>query len=184
MIYYGFHYSWVWGENLVKYIGLDPKNEIYATAGCLTVLRLYWTVVCDLPFDIYNTFVLEQKHNFNNETPLFFIKDRILKFFVAQVSKVIQQRYPETLVKFILYKYFYWLGVTSASDMRDDLDNKKRRWLLLHVPLGLHSGNQLIADDHLSRVHSPVVRQVHAATRRRVEKANRGIGFERWIPSL
>ncbi|XP_058797827.1 CAAX prenyl protease 1 homolog [Phymastichus coffea] len=117
MIYYGFYYSWTWGEDLVRWIGLNPKNEIYTTAGCLTVLRIYWLIICDLPFDIYSTFVLEQKHKFNNETPLFFIKDRILKFFVAQVLLV-----PLTCMTIWIIKnggdYFYlylWIFTVVIS---------------------------------------------------------------------
>lgn len=85
MTCWGFYFVWIWGKYLVEYVGLDPKNEIYVTAGCITVMRIYSTILCDLPFTVYDTFVLEQKHNFNNQTPLFFVKDQITKFLVSQV---------------------------------------------------------------------------------------------------
>ncbi|XP_031788167.1 CAAX prenyl protease 1 homolog [Nasonia vitripennis] len=88
MTCWGFYFVWIWGKYLVEYVGLDPKNEIYVTAGCITVMRIYSTILCDLPFTVYDTFVLEQKHNFNNQTPLFFIKDQIIKFLVSQILMV------------------------------------------------------------------------------------------------
>lgn len=85
MVYWGFYLSWEWGKHLVEFIGLNPNNEIYATAGCIIVMMVCSTIFCDLPFTIYDTFVLEQKHNFNKQTPLFFIKDQITKFLVSLV---------------------------------------------------------------------------------------------------
>ena len=86
MIYYGLYYMWNWGEDLVEFFGLDKTNEIYVSAGFITVTRVLTMFFIDLPFTVYSTFVLEQKHNFNNQTPIFFIKDQILKFLVSQVS--------------------------------------------------------------------------------------------------
>ncbi|KAJ8681776.1 hypothetical protein QAD02_017568 [Eretmocerus hayati] len=84
MVYWGYYFSWKWGKDLVEFVALDPENELYVTAGCVTVLRIYSLVLIDLPSSIYSTFVLEQKHNFNNQTPMFFIKDQITKFLVSQ----------------------------------------------------------------------------------------------------
>ncbi|XP_011497778.1 PREDICTED: CAAX prenyl protease 1 homolog [Ceratosolen solmsi marchali] len=84
MTCWGFYYSWEWGRNFVEFCGLDPNNEIYVSIGCITVTRTYSMILCDLPFTIYYTFVLEQKHNFNNQTVLFFVKDQIIKFIVSQ----------------------------------------------------------------------------------------------------
>lgn len=88
MIGWGYRYCWIWGEELLVSCGLDPKNEFYATAGCLVVMTIISTFLRDLPFKIYNTFVLEQKYDFNKETPLFFIKDQILKFFISMVKNL------------------------------------------------------------------------------------------------
>ena len=38
-----------------------------------------------LPWSIYSTFVLEARHNFNKQTPGFFVKDTIKKFIVMQL---------------------------------------------------------------------------------------------------
>lgn len=87
MICWGYRHCWTWGEQLLVSCGLDPNNEFYASAACLLVMTFISTIIRDLPFKIYNTFFLEQKYEFNKETPLFFIKDQILKFFISQVMK-------------------------------------------------------------------------------------------------
>ena len=47
------------------------------------VFNIFNTVV-GLPFSIYHTFVLEAKHGFNKQTPVFYVKDQIKKFLVGQ----------------------------------------------------------------------------------------------------
>ena len=37
-----------------------------------------------LPFTLYSTFVIEEKHGFNKQTLPFFLKDQIKKFVVGQ----------------------------------------------------------------------------------------------------
>ena len=41
--------------------------------------------ILDLPFTIYNTFVLEERHGFNKQTATFFVKDQLKKFVVSQL---------------------------------------------------------------------------------------------------
>lgn len=41
-----------------------------------------------MPFKIYGTFVLEEKHGFNKQTPMFFIKDQIKGFVVGQLISI------------------------------------------------------------------------------------------------
>lgn len=57
------------------------------SAACIFVMVSLSTVV-DLPFAIYGTFVLEERHGFNNQTAWFFVKDRILKFIVSQILAI------------------------------------------------------------------------------------------------
>ena len=55
-----------------------------------------------LPFSIYSTFVLEEKHGFNQQTPLFYTKDQIKKFFISQIITL-------PLVAAVI-KIVYWGG--------------------------------------------------------------------------
>lgn len=41
-----------------------------------------------MPFKIYSVFVLEAKHGFNKQTPLFFIKDQIKAFIVSNLISI------------------------------------------------------------------------------------------------
>ena len=42
----------------------------------------------ELPFSIYNTFVLEEKHGFNQQTLGFFVKDKLKKLIVTEIVLV------------------------------------------------------------------------------------------------
>lgn len=42
----------------------------------------------DLPFSIYSTFVLEERHGFNKQTAAFYIKDQIKAFAVGQAISI------------------------------------------------------------------------------------------------
>jgi STE24 endopeptidase len=46
-------------------------------------MNIFNTVI-GLPFSIYGTFVLEERHGFNQQTGRFYIVDQIKKFFIAQ----------------------------------------------------------------------------------------------------
>ena len=89
LAYWGMYFCWEWGRDLVNYFGLDTENELYVTAGCITVMRIYSTILCEMPFTIYGTFVLEEKHKFNKQTARFFIKDQIIKFIVSHVTIIL-----------------------------------------------------------------------------------------------
>ena len=76
VLYFG---PWIWdltGKILSNY-GFDPNNE-YTRAILLIALEMAIDKVIDLPFDIYYTFVLEEKFGFNKNTPFQFIKDELI----------------------------------------------------------------------------------------------------------
>lgn len=52
------------------------------------IILNFINVFKDLPFKIYGTFVLEEKHGFNKQTPMFFIKDQIKGFVVGQAISI------------------------------------------------------------------------------------------------
>ncbi len=49
-------------------------------------MNVFNTIV-GLPFSIYSTFVLEERHGFNQQTARFYVLDQIKKFLVAQVGQ-------------------------------------------------------------------------------------------------
>lgn len=76
-LYFGvLAFFWRQAENIVDYVGLDRSNEILVTCAFLAIL-IAEGFVKDMPFKIYSTFVLEERHGFNKQTVGFFIKDNI-----------------------------------------------------------------------------------------------------------
>jgi len=60
-----------------------PDHEILQSILFTLYLSVFSTIT-GLPFTIYSTFVIEQKHGFNKQTFGFFFKDQIKKFIVGQ----------------------------------------------------------------------------------------------------
>ncbi|XP_034233532.1 CAAX prenyl protease 1 homolog [Thrips palmi] len=76
---------WISSELILNKIGLPiDKYEINQTY-VFVVLSSIVEVVLNTPFKLYSTFVIEEKHGFNNQTLGFFVKDEIKKFFLSQV---------------------------------------------------------------------------------------------------
>ncbi|XP_053984124.1 CAAX prenyl protease 1 homolog [Hylaeus anthracinus] len=82
-----YRHFWQWSIDLANYFGLNPENEIILSGICMLIINVIYDVT-DLPLKIYDKFVVEQEHGFNKETPLFFIKDQILKFIVVQAIAI------------------------------------------------------------------------------------------------
>lgn len=84
LITYGYYYFWQWSIDIAKYFGINHESEMLISAICVLIIGTV-THISSLPIMIYDTFVLEQKHGFNKQTALFFIKDEIKKFLVTQI---------------------------------------------------------------------------------------------------
>lgn len=80
---YGYYHFWNWSIDLAKHIGIDAENEILVSGICMFIINASYDIIA-LPLEIYSTFVVEQKHEFNKVSPLFFVKDHLLKFAVYQ----------------------------------------------------------------------------------------------------
>lgn len=80
----GYYYSWQWSIEIAKYCGINHENDILLSAICMFIINVVSHII-NLPLVIYDTFVLEEKHGFNKQTPAFFIKDEIKKFIVSQI---------------------------------------------------------------------------------------------------
>ena len=76
------------GKLLVDF-GYQPSDEIYRSI-VFTFLSNVFSTIIGLPFSIYSTFVLEEKHGFNQQTAVFYIKDQIKKFLISQVISFVQ----------------------------------------------------------------------------------------------
>lgn len=87
-LYCGF-VAYLWNESIV-YTGkfhLNPSNEIHVSCVFLLLVNIIG-IFKDLPFGIYSTFVLEEKHGFNKQTASFFVKDQVKAFAVGQAISI------------------------------------------------------------------------------------------------
>lgn len=105
VIFYGLlGKAWSYSE------GINPFNNGEVIVSCiwLFLLSLCSTVV-DLPFNIYNTFILEEKFGFNKQTAGFFVWDKIKAFFVSQFITLIISSIIIVIIKSGGPYFFVWL---------------------------------------------------------------------------
>ncbi|XP_077415078.1 CAAX prenyl protease 1 homolog [Vanacampus margaritifer] len=79
----GIPFLWGFAGVVTKHFGFGPEYEITQSLVFLTLATLF-TAFTGLPWSLYNTFVIEEKHGFNQQTLGFFIKDAVKKFAVTQ----------------------------------------------------------------------------------------------------
>ncbi|KAK3696104.1 hypothetical protein RRG08_061879 [Elysia crispata] len=79
----GYPWLWAFAASTNSYLGLS-NGEILQSLTFLFVSMLYSTVT-GLPWSLYSTFVLEEKHGFNKQTLGFFFKDTLKHFAVTLV---------------------------------------------------------------------------------------------------
>ncbi|KAK3913363.1 CAAX prenyl protease 1-like protein [Frankliniella fusca] len=76
---------WTFSEVIVKRIGLPlDQYEINQTYFFILINSII-EITLSTPFKLYSTFVIEERHGFNNQTLGFFVKDEIKKFIVSQI---------------------------------------------------------------------------------------------------
>lgn len=78
---------WHKSQTFARRFQWDETNEIYISCIFMVILNSI-NLFKDLPFKIYSIFVLEEKHGFNKQTPLFFVKDQIKGFVVGQLISI------------------------------------------------------------------------------------------------
>merc|ERR1719312_1850464 len=76
-----------------------------------------FSTITGLPFTLYSTFVLEERHGFNKQTIGFFVKDQVKKFVVGQV---IQSPILAGIIKIVYWggDYFFvylWLFAVAMT---------------------------------------------------------------------
>jgi len=70
--------SWMWNVSLslLEYVGMNEKDEIWMSmVFCL--VYMVKSVIEGAPYDLYETFVLEERHGFNKQTITVWITDQI-----------------------------------------------------------------------------------------------------------
>uniref|UniRef100_A0A673KRI0 CAAX prenyl protease n=1 Tax=Sinocyclocheilus rhinocerous TaxID=307959 RepID=A0A673KRI0_9TELE len=68
---------------LTARFGFGPEYEISQSLVFLMLATLF-SALTGLPWSLYSTFVIEEKHGFNQQTVGFFLKDALKKFAVTQ----------------------------------------------------------------------------------------------------
>uniref|UniRef100_A0A673KLL5 CAAX prenyl protease n=1 Tax=Sinocyclocheilus rhinocerous TaxID=307959 RepID=A0A673KLL5_9TELE len=79
----GIPFLWKVSGILTARFGFGPEYEISQSLVFLMLATLF-SAFTGLPWSLYNTFVIEEKHGFNQQTVGFFLKDALKKFAVTQ----------------------------------------------------------------------------------------------------
>lgn len=79
----GIPFLWKLSGHLTAHFGFGPEYEISQSLAFLMLATLF-SAFTGLPWSLYNTFVIEEKHGFNQQTLGFFLKDALKKFAVTQ----------------------------------------------------------------------------------------------------
>ncbi|XP_073725526.1 CAAX prenyl protease 1 homolog [Misgurnus anguillicaudatus] len=79
----GIPFLWKVSGNFTAHFGFGPEYEISQSLMFLMLATLF-SAFTGLPWSLYNTFVIEEKHGFNQQTLSFFLKDAVKKFAVTQ----------------------------------------------------------------------------------------------------
>ncbi|XP_074832618.1 CAAX prenyl protease 1 homolog isoform X1 [Carettochelys insculpta] len=79
----GIPFLWKVSGQISGHAGFGLEYEIIQSLVFLLLATLF-SAVTGLPWSLYNTFVIEEKHGFNQQTLGFFFKDAIKKFIVTQ----------------------------------------------------------------------------------------------------
>ncbi|XP_059376277.1 CAAX prenyl protease 1 homolog [Carassius carassius] len=79
----GIPFLWKVSGILTTRFGFGPEYEISQSLVFLMLATLF-SALTGLPWSLYSTFVIEEKHGFNQQTVGFFLKDALKKFAVTQ----------------------------------------------------------------------------------------------------
>lgn len=80
----GLPFLWAVSGKIISRYGFGPEHEITQSV-VFTLLAMLFSTVTSMPWSVYSTFVIEQRHGFNKQTPGFFLKDQIKKFIVMSL---------------------------------------------------------------------------------------------------
>jgi len=100
--YQGYVFFWGLGASSLVKLGYNAADNEILQSLLFTFYMSVFSTITSLPFSIYGTFVLEEKHGFNKQTAGFYFKDQIKKFVVGQA---IQAPILAAIIKIV-----YWGG--------------------------------------------------------------------------
>ncbi|KAL8004362.1 putative peptidase M48, CAAX prenyl protease 1 [Plasmopara halstedii] len=72
-------FMWTLSSKALLALTLDTNSEIYRALMLLTLTTIYETLV-GIPFELYSTFVVEERHGFNKQTLGLFFLDKLKGF--------------------------------------------------------------------------------------------------------
>lgn len=113
----GYRKFWDMAAQTLGFFGYTVRdNEIFMSL-LFTLYMSIFSTITGLPFTIYSTFVVEERHGFNKQTAGFFAKDQVKKFVVGQV---IQAPILACIIKivywggdyFFVYLWFFAVAMT------------------------------------------------------------------------
>ncbi|XP_064810228.1 CAAX prenyl protease 1 homolog [Oncorhynchus masou masou] len=112
----GIPFLWKVAGTVTARFGLGPDYEIFQSLSFLMLATLF-SAFTGLPWSIYNTFVIEEKHGFNQQTLGFFLKDAVKKFIVTQCILLPVTSLLLYIIKiggdfFFIYAWLFTLGVS------------------------------------------------------------------------
>ncbi|CAH1799363.1 unnamed protein product [Owenia fusiformis] len=82
LIYGGMPFLWRFSGQVLEYFGYNSEYEISQSMVFLLGATLFSTIT-GLPWSLYSTFVIEEKHGFNKQSLGFFLKDMVKKLVVS-----------------------------------------------------------------------------------------------------
>ncbi|KAI9576789.1 CAAX prenyl protease 1 homolog [Glossina fuscipes] len=113
-LYFGLMaYMWQAALNWVNYFKLNANNEIIVSCFFVVLISLHGYLK-DLPFKLYGTFVLEQKHGFNKQTARFFVWDQIKGLLVGNILTVLVSAAVVFIVQWGGEHFFIYLWVFAG----------------------------------------------------------------------
>lgn len=112
----GIPFLWKLSGVLIGRAGFGPEYEITQSLAFLLLATLF-SAVTGMPWSIYNTFIVEEKHGFNQQTLGFFLKDAVKKFVVTQCILLPVTSLLLYIIKiggdyFFIYAWLFTLGVS------------------------------------------------------------------------
>jgi len=82
LIYGGLPYIWNYATELCAQYGYDSEYEV--TISCVfCLLASLYSMVIHMPFSLYSTFVIEERHGFNKQTLALYFTDKLKTFALS-----------------------------------------------------------------------------------------------------
>jgi len=117
MLHYDvFSVLWAWALKPMALAGLGAEHELIRSI-VFTLIYIVITTVIGLPFSIYDTFFLEQKHGFNKQTPWLFIMDMVKTLALSVVLIPVLESVVVPIIQHggDLLALWLWLAMLTIS---------------------------------------------------------------------